>query len=132
MLQESYDLYASLADNIPNWKNIDKNELINKYIEYEKTDHTLANYYMGAIMCKYWPKIYRFYKATPLVCTYEDVYDWLTESIVKTLEHKTWLNPDHKLYGDPKGPDKCINIRMKSCRLNYLIAVNRDKKFFSV
>lgn len=132
MLEDIYQSYLDVAENIPDWRSQDKSDLIREYCKLHDEDSYKADYYMAAIMCKYWPKIQRFYFATPKVCTYEDVYDWLTEAIIKTLEYRTWLDPTHKLYGDPKAPDKCVNIRMKSIRLNYLIAVNRDKRKLNI
>ena len=128
MLDDIYTMYVELADNVPNWRTIDKNQLVNTYCDLEDENSYLSQYYLAAILCKYWPKISRFYKDTPMGCTYEDVYDWLTESVLAAVKGRAWRDPTNGLYGDPAGPDKVINRVMKTVRINYLVHINRLKR----
>lgn len=132
MLDDTYKMYVECADVIPGWREMDKNDLINKYCDLEEAGSSMASAYMAAIMCRYWPKIYRTLKATPYVCTEEDVYDWLTTAVLETVSGKIWRDPNHKMYGDPQGPDKSINRMMKTIRLNYLVFINRKKRAINI
>lgn len=128
MLQDAYKIFASEANAIQNWNSIDKNELVNKFIEYEVSNPPMANAYMGAIICKYWPKIQRFYKTMSFSASYEDVYDLLINSILRAIKARRWLQEDSSIYMDPNGPDKAINRTMLSERLNFLLFKNRGKR----
>ena len=125
-------MYQENANFIPGWKDMDKSMLCKKYLALKDANNPQADYYLAAIMCKYWPKVYRFYKDTPLVCTIEDCYDWLTESILEAFRRRPWDDPDNKLYTDPNAPDKVINCIMKCLRINFLVAVNRDKRKLNI
>lgn len=128
MLDDSYKLFLENANLLPNWDKMNKNELVNKYIEYENTNKSLASQYMSAIICKYWPKIQRFYKKTAFSATYEDIYDLLINSILRAIEARRWLQEDSSIYNDPAGPDKAINRTMICERLNFLAFKNRSKR----
>lgn len=128
MLEDTHKMYLELAEFVPNWTEEDKSELIRQYCKLKDEDSYMAEYYMAAVMCRYWPKIQRFYLATPKVCTYEDVYDWLVTSILETIQERAWTVPTSGLYEDPRGPDKAVNIKMKCYRLNFLIYINREKR----
>ena len=129
MIQESYNLFLQQAEGIDGWRDLDKSELVNRYIEHEGDDDDFyRNSYMAAIICRYWPKIQRFYKATPIVSTYEEIYDILINSILRAIKARRWLDKDSTIYGDPNGPDKAINRTMMCERLNFLIYKNRTKR----
>ena len=127
MLSETKKLYEESANLIPNWKNIDKNQLCNLYIQNESIPE-LANSYLSAIILKYWSKIYSLQANTYLTSSVEDAYNWLVEGILYALEHRRWLDEDSNIYQDPNGPDKAINRKIKCIRLNHLISENRDKR----
>lgn len=131
MLEDTYKMYAECADQIPDWRTADKNDLVNRYCDLEEGSPE-ASAYMAAIMCRYWPKIFKLLKATPYVCTAEDVYDWLTTAVLETVSGRIWRNPEHKMYGDPNAPDKIINRMLKTIRLNYLVFVNRKKRQINI
>lgn len=128
MLDDIYKMYCELAENVPDWRTANKNDLINTYCDLEDQNSYKSQYYLAAIMCRYWPKIQRFYKDTPMGCSYEDVYDWLTESVLAAVKGRAWRDPTNGLYQDPAGPDKVINRVMKTVRINYLVHINRLKR----
>lgn len=128
MLEESYKLFLSSANLLPGWQDMNKNDLVNKYIEYEDKDSYTASIYMSAIICKYWPKIQRFYKTTAYAAEYEDIYDLLINSILRAIKARRWLQKDSTIYNDPTGPDKAINRTMICERLNFLAFKNRAKR----
>lgn len=128
MLEGTYKMYRDLAQVVPDWETCDKNDLIKSYCALADSKDVQADCYLAAVFCRYWPKIQRFYQNTPLVCTHEDVYDWLVTSILETIQERAWLNPSSKLYQDPKGPDKAVNVKMRCYRLNFLLYVNREKR----
>lgn len=133
MIQESYNLFLTQAENIEGWRDLDKSELVNKYIEHENDKNDFyRNSYMAAIICRYWPKIQRFYKATPIVSTYEEIYDILINSILRAIKARRWLDKDSTIYDDPNGPDKAINRTMMCERLNFLIYKNRSKRVVDI
>lgn len=133
MIQDSYNLFLTQAEYVNGWRDVRKSELVNKYIEYEQSnDEFWKNAYMSAIICRYWPKIQRFYKSTPLVSTYEEIYDLLINSILRAIQARRWLDKDSSIYNDPDGPDKAINRTMMCERLNFLIYKNRAKRVLEI
>ena len=52
MLEQEYKTLYNAASSIPNWQTMNKNDLINAYIDNEK-DENLRNSYFAAIMCRY-------------------------------------------------------------------------------
>ena len=52
MLEEVLAHYRTSAENIPNYKKINKNDLVNTYLSC--TNETEKNWYMSAIICRYW------------------------------------------------------------------------------
>ena len=128
MLEDTYKLYLESAKTIADWNKVSKSELVNKYIEYETSNPELANDYMAAIICRYWPKIQRFYRTAYFSSSYEDIYDLLINSIMRAIKARRWLQKDSSIYNDPNGPDKAINRTMICERLNFLIYKNRSKR----
>lgn len=128
MLDSTYSMYLELADNVPDWRTVDKNKLINDYCDLVDSKSYKAEYYLAAIICRYWPKINRVYTNTQFSCTPEDVYDWLVSSIIGATEGRSWRDPTKPIYNDPQGPDKIINRIMKTERINHLVHVNRYKR----
>lgn len=135
MLKEYKKLYAQTADRISNWRDLDKNVLADMYLQYEDTQKDLAEACIAALMCKYWNNIYKYYTTTSTAVTPEDCHDWLSHAIIYALKNRPWkrefnkksdkngtwngqLNKN-KIYNDPKGPDKCINMCIKSTQLIY-------------
>lgn len=88
----------------------------------------MQNACFGALVCKYWPLINKYYFLCNNVATQEDVYDWLIDSIQYALKHRRWEDPDSNIYQDPTGPDKVINRRMKCARLTFYQYINRKKR----
>lgn len=127
MLEETKKIYEEQANFIKDWKNINKNQLCNLYIQNEN-DSKLANCYLSAIILNYWNKIYTLYSKTYLTASYEDAYDWIIEGILYALKHRRWLDKDSSIYNDPNGPDKAINRKIKCIRLNFLSSQNRQKR----
>ena len=126
MLDEYKNSYKETANQIPNWLNIDKNDLCNLYLDNEGTDIQQA--YLSAIIYKYWSLIPKYHSLSYNVASPEDVYEWLVDAIMYALEHKSWKNPKSSIYNDPCGPDKVINRCMKCRRLTYYQAINRKKR----
>ena len=116
------------ASIIPNWHKMNKNDLINKYLEVED-DPVLADAYMSAIIVRYWSAISKYhylsYKSVKDITTY---YDWLVLAIMWAVKHRKWKDPTNKLYGDPNGPDKVVNRVIKSERLIWFQAANIPKR----
>lgn len=128
VLIDNYNTLEFEANKIEGWKSANKNELCNKYIEYEKSDPELAQCYFCAIVCRYWPMISKYYYQHKDVFSLEDCYDWLLHSITYAFEHRKWLDPTSKIYNDPAGPDKIINRAMFSTCLTEYQHVNKEKR----
>lgn len=118
MLEEYKRAYEELAySQLPNWKEININNIINSYIKYKEENPKLAQSYLGAIFCNYWHYISYFYnKSKNSKVSIEDCYSWLVDGIVLCLDYKAWLNPENKLYMDPNGPDKAMNVSITTYR----------------
>lgn len=113
---------------IPGWRKVNKNTLVNKYIEYEHTNRELANAYMGAIFCRYWHNISKYYATSYQSVSVETCYDWLVRSILYAIKRRPWTIPESNLYGDPAGPDKTINQVIKSTRLGFYQSSNTNRR----
>ena len=127
MLEEIKSQFSAQAQFIPGWGSKSKTELCNLYIQNED-DESEKNHYFSAIILKYWDKIFSLHAKTYLTASYEDVYNWLVDSIIYALKNRKWLNPKSRIYNDPDGPDKVINRRIKCLRINHLISSNRYKR----
>jgi hypothetical protein len=124
MLEGIRSIYEKVATNLlPDWKDIDKNDLIRKACEYENGPYKDA--YVAAIMLKYWNKIPQFYYKCKLVTTPEDVHTWLTTAVMYALNKQPWNNPESTIYNDPNGPDKVVNRGMESRRVTFYQQLNR-------
>lgn len=118
--------YADAASNIPGWETMNKNDLCNLYVQYEGTPK--GDQYLGAIMCRYWNHIYKFYSQSYQSFTLEDCYDWLVNGIEYALRKRKWLEEGNSMYNDPNGPDKIINRCLASARLEAFQSSNTDKR----
>lgn len=127
MLDENKKLFQECADLIPKWKAMSKSDLARGYIEHENDD--LANSYFSALMCKYWNLINSYYyKQQVKIANEGDCYDWLTEGILKGLEHRAWEDPKNQLYNDPIGPEKALTICITSTRLTFFQYTQHAKR----
>ena len=121
-------LHEDSASIVDGWKTMNKNDLINAYIDVEN-DKKLADAYMSAIILRYWSNIYKYsalsYKSVNDPTIY---YDWLVSSIMKAIKNRKWKDPSNKLYNDPNGPDKVVNRCLKSARLGWYQVNNKNNR----
>ncbi len=128
LLEEIRQTYLKFANNIPNWKTMNKNKLANLYLEHEHSEPE-RSYYFSALMCRYWSNVYKFYrtsKSTKLDIS--DFTSWLAESFFVAFKYRRWKDPSNKLYNDPQAPDKVINRFIYSTRMRYYQYYNMDKR----
>lgn len=128
LLEEIRRTYLKFANNIPNWKTMNKNKLANLYLEHEHSEPE-RSYYFSALMCRYWSNVYKFYrtsKSTKLDIS--DFTSWLAESLFVAFKYRRWKDPSNKLYNDPQAPDKVINRCIYSTRMRYYQYYNMDKR----
>ena len=120
--------HEARASSIEGWKTMNKNDLVNKYIEVEDNAE-LADAYMSAILCRYWGIIASFRKNSFRSIHDETIYyDWLTYAVMRAIDKRRWKDPQNKLYNDPNGPDKVINRCLKCARLGWYQQSNRPGK----
>ena len=122
------DFYESLANQIPNWKTMSKNELCFKYIEESSKQNKISDSYLAALICKYLPKVDKYYYLNIKSATLEECYDWLIDAILYVLNHQRWNDKDSSIYQDKNAPDKMINRCLQSNRLIHYQASNRYKR----
>jgi hypothetical protein len=128
VLDEIKQTYIKYADHISGWKDMDKNELANLYLEHE-TKEPERSYYFSALMCRYWKNVYTFYKTSKSTrLGIEDFTSWLAESFFVAFKYRKWKDPKNKLFNDPQGPDKVINRCIYSTRMRYYQYFNMDKR----
>lgn len=124
MLDEYRQIYEESANiSIPDWKTMDKNDLIKTASELQNGPE--KDSYVSAIMLKYWNKIGRFYSRCKLVATPEDVHMWLTMAVMYALDNRPWENSKSSIYGDKNGPDKVVNRVMECRRITFYQQLNR-------
>lgn len=120
--------HEARASSIEGWKTMNKNDLVNKYIEVEDNAE-LADAYMSAILCRYWGVIASFRKNSFRSIHDETIYyDWLTYAVMRAIDKRRWKDPQNKLYNDSNGPDKVINRCLKCARLGWYQQANRPGK----
>lgn len=110
-----------------NWRKMDKNVLVNRYVEVEENP-ALADAYMSAIICRYWGAISKYYSSSYKSVDVQTCYEWLVQAILWAVQHKKWLEPGNKLQKDPNGPDKVINRCIASVRLGFFQSSNTHKR----
>lgn len=129
-------LEAHVDSMIPGWRELSKIELCNKYVDIdgdkdaylECRNNPLKSAYFGAILAKYWGSINRCYNKVYKTASPEDCYDMVVDGIMCALKLAPWRNPNNKLYNDPKGPDKAINVSISSAILVYYQFSNTLKR----
>lgn len=119
MLDEIRQSYEKNADiKVPGWRVLNKNQLLNKCIEFEH-DPYIRDGYMSAAMTKYWGSLTKFYYQNSSSISKEDCYEWLVDAIIWALKDRKWTDPTNKLYTDPNGPDKVVNRNLLCSKLGF-------------
>lgn len=127
MLEQEYKTLYNNASIIKNWQTMNKNDLINAYIDNEK-DENLRSAYFSAIMCRYWGNIGKYYTSSKASgFTIEDCYSWLVEAIMIGLKYRKWRDSNNQLSKDKNAPDKVINRCIFSRRRYYYYISNLKK-----
>lgn len=111
-----------------NWRKCDKNLLFNLWSDVEKTNPGLADAYVAAILVRYWHTIGINVRRGSGMCPDEECFNWLVDALMYTLEHKAWLDPSKTVYGDPNGPDKCLNLKLSCTRKVFYLYSNSQKR----
>lgn len=124
MLEETRRIYEQEASFIPDWREMNRNDLCRKYIEFEN-DRMLASSYFSAIVLTYWGKLNK--KEIPRQET--GLYDLLIDSIMLALKHRAWEREGSSIYQDPNGPDKAINRIFKTRLINERIKARAQKYY---
>lgn len=129
MLDTYKKTYEEHADSLitENWRRMDKNKLVNRYIEVEQ-DKKLAEAYLSAIICRYWGTLNKYYNSSYNSVDKFTCHDWLVGGILRAIKNRKWLEPGNKLFGDPNGPDKVINRCLASERLGFFQSSNTYKR----
>ena len=129
MLDEIKESYYNNADILKDWKKMSGNDLCIKYVELKENNDPLSENYLSAIIYKFWNVATKFYYSQGIkLATPEDCYNWLIDSIQYVLEHHVWTDQNHKLYKDPKAPEKAINVVFNSTKINFFVANTRQKR----
>lgn len=128
LLNELKQTYVNFANHIKGWRTMNKNELANKYLEYEHTEPE-RSYYFSALMCRYWNNVYMYNETSQgLQLEPSDFTSWLAEALDTAFKYRKWTEPTNKLYRDPNGPDKVINRCIYSTRMKHYQYSNMDKR----
>ena len=127
MLNDLKNSYGKLAHAVlgDDWKKLDKNECIRGYCDVADTH--LSDAYLAAAMYKYWHLIDSYTNQGSGAYDAETVYDWLTHSMQYAKKHQPWKKGGN-LEGQWNGPDKAINIYMKSMRQGFYQWSNSKKR----
>lgn len=123
MLDDIYKSYKTSAQFISDWDTMNKNDLVNAYVDC--TDDLKREHYIGAIVCRYWGMLKAMYQKSYMAMTEEDCYDCFISALLYSLDRQAWRNPSSKLYNDPNGADKAINVCIASRRNTFFQQNNR-------
>lgn len=127
MLEEIRASYIKTANTIKGWRELDKNTLLNLYIDNEH-DEFLKNGYFAAIVIKYWSAIGKYYSDSKNSVNIEECYDWLIHALMYALRNRKWRDPDSAISKDINGPDKIVNRCIASTRQIFYQASNTSKR----
>ena len=117
MLDEYRQIHEKIATEFlgDSWRIENKNTLINKCLEYEKSNQKLYNAYLSAVIARYFNLVPLYTSKCSGAYSAEDCYEWLLDVIMMSLKDRPWLSGSgNRLEGDKNGPDKYINVCMKS------------------
>ena len=124
-LKASKELFENAAGN---YTEKTKQELADMYCDAtDKGDESTRNKCYSALLLKYWYVIFkRMDDSASLKLSAEDFVSWVMEALDYTLEHRQWRDATKKVYKDPDGFDKCVNMAHTSVRLIHYQAANRS------
>lgn len=127
MLNDLKNCYGKIAQARlgNNWKQLDKNECIRNYCDIE--DKFKSEGYLAAAMYKYWHYVDSYTREGSGAYDAETVYDWLTHCMQYAKKNQPWKEGGN-LAGQWNGPDKAINIYMKSMRQGFYQWSNSKKR----
>lgn len=101
-------------------------ELMEKYLKNKERQE--ADYYMSALICRYWKYIHQNYRKNHKFATEEDCYDWLIEAIITILKYHPWDNENNPLYKDEFAVDKSFHKALTARKDNYYRYVMSQKR----
>lgn len=128
MLESYKKAHMVGASIIDGWEKMNKNDLINLCVDNEENKELYDAYY-NAVVCRYWNVMERFKsKSYGSIHDTTIYYDWLLDGINRALTNKSWRNKDSTLYGDPSGPDKAVNVCLRSVRLGWYHQSNYNRR----
>lgn len=129
MLDEIKQSYYEHANILSDWKKLNVNQLCYKYVELEKINDPYLENYLSAIIYKFWNIAVKAYYAQGIkLAAPEEFYNWLIDSIQYVLKHHVWTDEKHRLFNDPKAPEKAVNVVFNSTKINYFVAQTRQKR----
>ena len=117
MLEEYRQLHEKIAVEFlkDSWRKENKNKLFYKCLEYENTNKGLYDAYFSAIIVRYFNLVASYTFKAKGAFTAEDCYEWLLDVIMRALKERPWeKGSGNRLENDKNGPDKYINVCMKS------------------
>lgn len=127
MLNDLRNSYAEIAQSRlgDSWQDLNKNECIRGFCECE--DDIKSQGYLAAAMVKYWHLIDSYTMQGSGAYDAETVYDWLTHCMQYAKKQQPWKKGGN-LAGQENGPDKAMNIYMKSMRQGFYQWSNSKKR----
>ena len=130
MLRDYRLNYEKMADAYLtdfDWRKADKNMLILNYCKYFDQKSRLAEAYMSAVIVRYWHLINTYTVRGSGAYDSETVYEWLVHCVQYANKHRPWEKGGN-LADQKNGPDKAINIYMKSMRQGFYQWSNAAKR----
>lgn len=117
-------MYASIAEVIPNYKNLSQIELAEGY----EAGGPKAEGYLAALILRYWNIPVKLASKDYGLYDEKEAYDWYINSLLYALKSRPWADKDSSVYKDPKAIEKILNTCVKCDRANWFQASNRYKR----
>lgn len=115
--------FINSAKRLGNYESLDITYLANHYCEARDTGNYSQNYYISALMLKFWPAVYKLYKQSPgLGLEIEDMVSWLHEAIEYACKYRAWQDPTKNI-----SAQACINKCIGTIRHQKYYNCNLDK-----
>lgn len=129
MIREYKQMCYQSASLIPEWKNIDKNDLCRRYVSKLESNDSLSDSYLSAILYKFWNVTeHNYFSQKYKLATEGDCIDWTITGVLRALNQHVWDNPNNILYGDSKGPEKAINVCIYTTKINFYQRIKHQKE----
>ena len=87
-----------------------------------------ASRILAVLMLRFWPTINKYAAKSTTVASWDEVHDWVLDSIRYVASKRAWEQAGNTLVKNKRWADSAVHTRLKCTRINAYQASNRDKR----